>query len=82
MKPLVTAVVEGKTQVVGWTYERPDSKGGRSFGTTLGHFYETYRKEQFRETYRERHPLGGACEGAERRCAMRRVGKRFPVAGR
>ena len=48
MKPLVTAVVDGKRQVVAWAYERPDSKGGRSFGTTLGHFYETYRKESFR----------------------------------
>ncbi len=47
-KPLVTAIVDGKDQVVAWTYERPESKKGRSFGTTLGHFYDTYRKESFR----------------------------------
>jgi len=48
VKPLVTATVDGKTQVVAWTYERPNSRKGRSFGTTLGHFYDTYRKDSFR----------------------------------
>lgn len=35
-------------QVVAWTYERPESKSGRSFGITLGHFHDNFGIEEFR----------------------------------
>ncbi len=38
--------VKGKPVVVGWAYERPD--GGRSFATTLGHFYRNFQQQEFR----------------------------------
>jgi type 1 glutamine amidotransferase len=47
-KPLLTVKVNGEEQVVGWTFERPDSNGGRSFGTTLGHFHDNFAREDFR----------------------------------
>jgi type 1 glutamine amidotransferase len=40
--------VDGKDQVVAWTYERPNSNGGRSFSTTLGHFHENFGLPDFR----------------------------------
>ena len=45
-KPLLTVKVDGIDQVVGWTLER--SGGGRSFGTTLGHFHDNFAREDFR----------------------------------
>ena len=45
-KPLVTVNVEGKDQVVGWTFERAD--GGRSYGTTLGHFHYNFIRPMHR----------------------------------
>jgi hypothetical protein len=47
-RPLLTVDLDGKKQVVGWTFERPDSNGGRSFGTTLGHFHDNFEREDFR----------------------------------
>ncbi len=47
-KPLLTVKVSGKDQIVGWTLERPDSNGGRSFGTTLGHFHDNFARDDFR----------------------------------
>jgi type 1 glutamine amidotransferase len=47
-KPLLTVKVNGEDQFVGWTFERPDSSGGRSFGTTLGHFHDNFAREDFR----------------------------------
>ena len=47
-QPLLTVKVDGKEQVVGWTIERPDSNGGRSFGTTLGHFHDNFARDDFR----------------------------------
>ena len=44
--PLLQVAVKDKPVVVGWAYERPD--GGRSFGTTLGHFYRNFQREDFR----------------------------------
>lgn len=44
--PLLQVTVKDKPVVVGWAYERPD--GGRSFGTTLGHFYRNFQQENFR----------------------------------
>jgi type 1 glutamine amidotransferase len=37
---------KGKDVIVGWVFERP--RGGRSFGTTLGHPYRNFQNEAFR----------------------------------
>lgn len=44
--PLIKVAAGGGEQIVAWTFERPN--GGRSFGTTLGHFHEVWRGESFR----------------------------------
>ena len=44
--PLLQVTAKGKPVVVGWAFERPDS--GRSFATTLGHFYRNFQREEFR----------------------------------
>lgn len=44
--PLLQVTVEDKPVVVGWAYDRPG--GGRSFATTLGHFYRNFQDERFR----------------------------------
>jgi type 1 glutamine amidotransferase len=44
--PLLQVTAKDKPVVVGWAYERPD--GGRSFGTTLGHYYRNFQHEPFR----------------------------------
>jgi type 1 glutamine amidotransferase len=46
--PVLKVKVDGKDQVVAWVVERPDSHGGRSFGTTLGHFHENFGLPDFR----------------------------------
>lgn len=46
-KPLLQVTErKGKDVVVGWVYER--AGGGRSYGTTLGHFYSNFQREPFR----------------------------------
>jgi hypothetical protein len=47
-KPILKVTTAGREQVVMWSYERPDSNGGRSFGTTLGHFHDNFEIEAFR----------------------------------
>jgi type 1 glutamine amidotransferase len=47
-KPLLTVKVDDREQIVGWTIERLDSNGGRSFGTTLGHFHDNFARGDFR----------------------------------
>ena len=47
-QPLLRVTTKGEEVVVGWAYERPD--GGRSYGTTLGHFYSNFEREPFRRT--------------------------------
>ncbi len=44
--PLLQVTAESQPVVVGWAFERPG--GGRSFGTTLGHFYTNFQNEPFR----------------------------------
>lgn len=44
--PLLQVKAQDKAVVVGWALERP--RGGRSFGTTLGHFYRNFQQEAFR----------------------------------
>jgi type 1 glutamine amidotransferase len=48
-RPVLKANVDGKDQIVAWVLERPDSKNGRSFGTTLGHFHDNFVVENFRK---------------------------------
>jgi type 1 glutamine amidotransferase len=45
-RPLISAKVDGKDQVLAWTFQRAD--GGRSFGTTLGHFHYNFMRPPFR----------------------------------
>ena len=47
-KPILKVKTAGREQVVMWSYERPDSNGGRSFGTTLGHFHDNFEIDAFR----------------------------------
>lgn len=48
VNPVLKVKVDGKDQVVAWTYKRPNSNGGRSFATTLGHFHENFGLPDFR----------------------------------
>lgn len=48
-RPLVTVEFEGKPNVVAWTFERPDSKGGRSFGFDGGHYHKNFGDDRFRQ---------------------------------
>ena len=48
-KPVLKATVNGQEYVVGWTYERPGSRGGRSYGLVLGHFWDCFQEEAFRK---------------------------------
>jgi type 1 glutamine amidotransferase len=45
--PVGSVNVDGMDQTVAWAFER--SGGGRSFGTTLGHFHENFAIEPFRK---------------------------------
>lgn len=45
-EPLLQVRTENQDVVVGWTHERPG--GGRSFATTLGHYYRNFRRDPFR----------------------------------
>ena len=45
---LLEVEVDGQQVPVAWTFERPVSSGGRSFGTTLGHFHRNFGIEAFR----------------------------------
>lgn len=47
-QPLLQVTTKGEEVVVGWAFERPG--GGRSYGTTLGHFYSNFEREAFRRT--------------------------------
>jgi len=47
-KPILKVNVKGTDQVVAWVFDRPDSKSGRSFGITLGHFHDNFEIEAFR----------------------------------
>jgi type 1 glutamine amidotransferase len=47
-QPLLQVTTKGQDVIVGWAFERPG--GGRSYGTTLGHFYRNFEREPFRRT--------------------------------
>lgn len=44
--PLLQVSAKDKPVVVGWAFERDN--GGRSYATTLGHFYSNFQREPFR----------------------------------
>lgn len=46
--PLLEVTAPDKPVIVGWAFER-EKNDGRSFGTTLGHFYENFQREPFRK---------------------------------
>ena len=45
-KPLLQVKANGEDLIVGWAHDRAD--GGRSFGTTLGHFHRNFKIKAFR----------------------------------
>ncbi|MAT15266.1 MAG: hypothetical protein CMJ46_08355 [Planctomyces sp.] len=45
--PLLEVTANDKPVVVGWAYER-EQNDGRSYATTLGHFYDNFQQEPFR----------------------------------
>ncbi len=47
-KPVVKAKVSGEDYDIGWVFERPDSRGGRSFGFVGGHFHDNFGNDHFR----------------------------------
>jgi type 1 glutamine amidotransferase len=47
-KPALKVNIKAGEQIVAWTYERPNSRRGRSYGSTLGHFYDNFKLEAFR----------------------------------
>lgn len=46
--PLLQVTTKEQDVIVGWAHEREN--GGRSYGTTLGHFYRNFQREPFRRT--------------------------------
>jgi hypothetical protein len=48
-KPVIAATIDGKEYPIGWVYERPDAKGGRSFGFVGGHFHANFGEKPFRQ---------------------------------
>ncbi len=46
--PILQVMANNKSVVVGWAFER-EKNNGRSFGTTLGHFYSNFQREPFRK---------------------------------
>lgn len=49
IKPVLKVAIDKKEHTVAWTYERPDSSQGRSFGCVLGHFHSNFGEKQFRQ---------------------------------
>jgi outer membrane protein assembly factor BamB/type 1 glutamine amidotransferase len=47
--PVIQVQLDGKDYTVGWVYERPGSKGGRSFGFVCGHFHANFGEKEFRQ---------------------------------
>jgi type 1 glutamine amidotransferase len=45
--PILQVQTKGQKVVVGWAFERPG--GGRSYATTLGHYYENFELTRFRQ---------------------------------
>lgn len=48
-KPVIKVKISDVDHTVGWVYERPESKGGRSFGFVCGHFHVNFGEKAFRQ---------------------------------
>lgn len=48
-KPVMKVRIGDMDHTVGWVYERPGSKGGRSFGFVCGHFHANFGEKPFRQ---------------------------------
>lgn len=48
-KPILKVEIDKKEHTVAWVYERPNSKGGRSFGFVCGHFHANFAEKSFRQ---------------------------------
>ena len=46
VRPVVRATIEGKDEMVGWAWQRPD--GGRSFGFSGLHFHDNWKRAEYR----------------------------------
>ena len=44
--PILQTDIDGRTETVAWSWERPD--GGRSFGFTGGHFHDNWKRTEYR----------------------------------
>jgi type 1 glutamine amidotransferase len=71
VKPVLSVRLNDKDHTVAWAYERPDSKGGRSFGFVCGHFHANFAEKPFRQAlvngilwtaHREVPEAGAPCE--------------------
>lgn len=47
--PVMKVKLDNQEHVVGWVYERPESKNGRSFGFVCGHFHDNFGIKNFRQ---------------------------------
>lgn len=47
--PLIKVKTNDGEQIVAWAIERENANGGRSFGSTLGHFHEVFANDAFRK---------------------------------
>jgi type 1 glutamine amidotransferase len=47
--PVLKAKIDDEDLVVGWSFERPESKNGRSFGFVPGHYHTTFAEEGARK---------------------------------
>jgi type 1 glutamine amidotransferase len=48
-KPVLQVTIGKQDHTVGWAFERPNAKGGRSFGCVLGHFHNNFGEKAFRQ---------------------------------
>jgi type 1 glutamine amidotransferase len=48
IKTVMAAEIDKVEYPVGWVYERPNAKGGRSFGFVGGHFHSNFGEPEFR----------------------------------
>jgi len=47
-RPLITTELDGKTETIAWTFERPNSRDGRSFSCDAGHYHKNFGNDLFR----------------------------------
>lgn len=47
--PVLKAKIDDEELVIGWSFERPESKNGRSFGFVPGHYHASFAEEGLRK---------------------------------